>query len=492
MLCSTRSRTRCSGSPATAPISTSGRRVHGSHRPARGDDRHATCATSSRRNWPRRCWRAIEHTLESGSVNTIEYELAHPTGWSIGRKRGWSRAATTRWSRSPATSPSSGAPRRDGVGSVRSRQRCGGSRRSSPGDAPPEVVFQTVTEEACDADRDPDGGAAPFRGCAARRRSSASSASRPASFYPGSVIKLETGAASRRPADRRSRAFELRGARRPVVRSSCGRWVSVGSVGVPDQRRGRDLGRAGRRAPRGGEPAARDRASPAGVRRARRPGGGERACARRALGVAPCASSRRATRSAAASSGTFTTGPSSGSSRSRSACGSLRPRLFKAPEEAAELLAEAARGAGRGADRATRARAGDSPGGADGAWARRGPRCARRAGASAGRHSTCACPSACRSPSRQPPTTSRPRRSRTSSSTPAPSSAVVRAEPHRRARGDRGGRRRNRRRRPRQGLGSARSARPGRDARRTSRRQRAESAPGASRLPVRAAPTAGR
>ncbi len=91
----------------------------------------------------------IERTLESGGVNTIEYELPiRGVAPLEGGTDGSERRRRGRGDR-PVTSPGSGAPRRSSSDWRRSRRRCAASRPSSRETPPPEQVFQTVTEEVC-------------------------------------------------------------------------------------------------------------------------------------------------------------------------------------------------------------------------------------------------------------------------------------------------------------------------------------------------------
>ena len=93
------------------------------------------------------------------------------------------------------------------------------------GDAPPEVVFQTVTEEACEL--------IGIRTAVLHRYEDSRTSTivghfgePTGAFYPGSTIPLEAGAAFDVLQTGRARARELRGARRPVGRRSCARSVS--------------------------------------------------------------------------------------------------------------------------------------------------------------------------------------------------------------------------------------------------------------------------
>ena len=153
-------------------------------------------------------------------------------------------------------------------------------------------------------------------------------------------------------------------------------------------------------------------------------------------------------------------------------------KMPRSPTRPSELLDGVADELTQALDRAARAGAGHPSGRADRARPRRRARGARRADAAAGRARRRGCRSGCPSRSRRRPTTSSPRRSRTSSSTPRADAAAVRV-----------GRVDGRvaievaddgvgRRRPRRRLGAPRPARPRRDAR---RRARGRERPGRAR-----------
>ena len=132
------------------------------------------------------------------------------------------------------------------------------------GNAPPEEVFQTVTEEVCRLLGLRDRGAPPLRGRAdVDDRRQVRGADGPLRGRQRRRARGGLGAAG--AADRRARPVELRRARR------AGRCRAAGARLPRERRRAdhgrrRDVGRARRRASAGRDASARDRAPPAGIR----------------------------------------------------------------------------------------------------------------------------------------------------------------------------------------------------------------------------------
>ena len=219
----------------------------------------------------------IERTLESGSVNTIEYELpirgvGHwkearmvPSGdgevVAISRDFTEERRAEAEQQRLAAEQAAlrrvatlvagnaaarAGVPDRDGGGLPAGR---------SPNRRAPSLRGRTNVDDRRQVRR-------ADRAVRARKHQ-----------------RARGGLGTPGLADRGLRPVELRRARR-LGRGDAADTRVPRQHGRAHHGRRRDLGRPGRRAQSRRVAAARDRASPAGVRRARRPRGGERACAR--------------------------------------------------------------------------------------------------------------------------------------------------------------------------------------------------------------------
>ena len=379
--CSTRFPTACSGWLATAPASTSGRtstrRFSSPPEEAIGRNVYdllpAELATT--------VLACIDRTLETRSLHTIEYEI------EIDGVARWKEARMVPSGDSEVVSISRDFTelRRAEAEERRLGAEQAALRRVATlvaGNAPPEQVFQTVTEEVCRL--------LGLRTAVLHRFQDARTSiivgkfgDPTGPFEVGNVNELEVGSAlqvlqSGAPA--RSDYDELVGSGASKLRD----------LGFCRQRRRadhggrRDLGCSRRRPPARREPAARDRAPSAGVRRARRPRGRERRCARRARRLAT--THRRGERHRAAAAGTQP------ARRRAAATRRTRGRSTARPGKAAHIAGRGRAPARRvlerarpGHHRAARAGAGHPPGGAHGTWARRCARGAGGAGAARGR-----------------------------------------------------------------------------------------------------------
>ena len=219
----------------------------------------------------------IEETLESGGVNAIEYELA------IGDVSHWKEARMV-----PSGDGEIVAISRDFTEQRRAeaeQQRLAAEQAALrrvatlvAGNAAPDAVFQTVTEEVCRLLGLRTAVLHRFED--SRRSTIVGKFGEPTGpFEVGNTNDLEVGSALQvlqTGAPARSNYDELAGGRRA---RAAGTWVPRQRRRA-DHGRGRDVGRARGRSSARGDPPARDRAPPAGVRGAGRPCRRERRRAR--------------------------------------------------------------------------------------------------------------------------------------------------------------------------------------------------------------------
>ncbi len=344
----------------------------------------------------------IERALETGATSTVEYELA-----IRGVRRWFESRMVPSGDDEVVTIVRDVTDQRTAQAELqRLAEEQAALRRVATlvaGDAPPERVFQAVTEEACTLLGIRSGLLLRYEDGA--RATVVGKFGEPAGeFTLGSVLELEEGAALRvlrTGAPARVRYDDLPGsiAKRMLALGFCS------SVGVPISVAGETWGvlitalRAGESLPAETESRLQAFAELVGLALTPATSSPRRGCA----------SSRRATRSGAGWSATCTTAPSSASSRSPSASASPRPRCAPRRRKPRSCSRWRRRSYPRRSPScASWRRASTRPCSPSAACARRS-RCsppARRSPSS----STSSCPSGCPSRSRRPPTTSSPRR----------------------------------------------------------------------------------